>query len=146
MAKRTRKRPATMEDAAAMIHDYRDPSALIEFLLGDEPISREDREDLAALFGHGGGWHGVKVVLKGDRRGNPEKRWQRARIHRAVTHIKRSNGGTMPDGAWDKVAEHFGLSRKAVESAYELKAEEDAESFAKLNERLRDVQPFRSNE
>lgn len=140
MAKAKQSRPATMEDAADLIHEECDASGLISFLLSDQPITREDREDMAALLS--GGWCGIKVVIQRAKKGMPDRRRQRLRIYNLVNRIKHRNGGKMPPGAWDQVAKHFGLSRKAVESAYQI----DAKAWLEVAKELEQIEPWREGE
>jgi hypothetical protein len=114
-------------EAMLALQNDADPEPLIWHLRSGKPIPPEHAEQLSYLFDPKPDRLRVIATVQFRQKGMQERAAQRRAIYNAVVAARGGDrNAKMPVGAWDKIAARFGLTRKAVETAFEkARAEQD---------------------
>ena len=121
------------KDALNALDEDADPKPLMNYLRSGQPIPSGHAHRIADLFDPEVKLAKVIAKVSFRKKGPRKKEKQQNQIHAAVRLLRRGDPNKpMPPGAWDQVAAHFKLSRKAVETAYNKQAAEIEEQKARL--------------
>jgi hypothetical protein len=121
------------QDALDALDEDADPKPLINYLRSGQPIPTGHAHRIADLFDPEAKHAKVIAKVSFRKKGPRKKEKQQSQIYAAVGRLRGGDPNKpMPPGAWDQVAAHFKLSRKAVETAYNKQAAEIEERKAQL--------------